>query len=454
MSSFFLLTAAEGQDRNNISLLDHWADTSLPSSDLYNNTYNEVWGFVEDSTEYAIIGSTKGTHIFDVSDPDSIYLADMVPGAHQGGDIIHRDYHDHRGHLYMVSDEGQSTLQIADLSPLPDSVELVYDSEALLTNAHNIFIDSSSNRLYACGAKTKKNALEDLMVIDISTPDAPARLRSYNQSSRFHDIYVRNDTAYGNHGGNGLIVYDMSDANNIQIIGSLPTYSDQGYNHSGWLSSSGDHYVMADETHGMRMKMLNVSDLSNIKEESLFLSGVSSNSIAHNQIIKGDHVYVAHYHDGVRIWNISDPDNPYPTGFYDTYPSADHSSYRGAWGVYPFLPSGVLLVSDMQSGLFVFDVSKATTGIDQDHEPEPASAFHLYPSPAREAINIRWERSFERPVQVCVMNLKGKTLIRREGQEGVKDLRVGLGKLNSTGLHILQVRTPERNYTKKFVKAE
>ncbi len=451
--TLLLATGMKGQDSSNISLLDHWEDTTLASSSFYNNTYNEVWGFVEDSTEYAVIGSTKGTHIFDLSDPSNIQLADLVPGAHQGSDIVHRDYHTHQGHLYMVSDEGQSTLQIADLSPLPDSVELVYDSDQVIKNAHNIFIDTSSDRLYGCGVTTNSNTLENLRVLDISTPDTAVHVRDYNNTHYFHDIYVRNDTAYGHHGNDaGLIVYDVSDPNNIQVLGSLPNYTDQGYNHSGWLSRSGDHYVMADEDHGMRMKMLDVSDLSNIQEESLFLSGVDNNSMAHNPIIMGDHVYVGHYHDGVYIWDISDPKNPDKTGFYDTYPPSDHNSFRGAWGVYPFLPSGILLASDMQSGLFVLDVSQATTSVER-REQENAPSFEVYPSPARNALWIKTKGSIKAPLSIHISDLSGRTLIERELQAPTKGkIRIGLDALKSSGLHILRIRTPEGIYTKKFVK--
>ena len=74
-----------------------------------------------------------------------------------------------------------------------------------------------------------------------------------------------------------------------------------------------------------------------------------------NLIIKDNYVYVSHYHDGLWIWDISDPSNPIVVGNYDTYPaSVATGNYKGAWGVYPLLPSGNILVSDMQSGLFVF----------------------------------------------------------------------------------------------------
>ena len=42
-------------------------------------------------------------------------------------------------------------------------------------------------------------------------------------------------------------------------------------------------------------------------------------------------------------------------GSFDTYlsPSANSAGTDGAWGVYPFLPSGTLLVSDIENGMFL-----------------------------------------------------------------------------------------------------
>ena len=139
-----VLIAQTGQSQgtSNIELIYNWTDASFPASNDFGNVYNEVWGFVQDEREYAVIGTTWGTHIFDVTDPSNIYMADSIAGAFQGGGVVHRDYHDYAGHLYMVCDEGtgQSTLQIADLSYLPDSVHVVYDKMEPLNKAHNIFI--------------------------------------------------------------------------------------------------------------------------------------------------------------------------------------------------------------------------------------------------------------------------------------------------------------------------
>ena len=66
-------------------------------------------------------------------------------------------------------------------------------------------------------------------------------------------------------------------------------------------------------------------------------------------------LYLGYYHDGLRIFDISAPSNPVQTWMYDTYLPNNHNSYKGAWGVYPYLPSGNIIVSDMQSGLFILD---------------------------------------------------------------------------------------------------
>ena len=63
-----------------IDLLYHWEDTSLPPSSAHNNTYNEVWGFEQDGREYGVIGSTMGTHFFDVTDKNNITPVDFIPG--------------------------------------------------------------------------------------------------------------------------------------------------------------------------------------------------------------------------------------------------------------------------------------------------------------------------------------------------------------------------------------
>jgi hypothetical protein len=203
-----------------------------------------------------------------------------------------------------------------------------------------MFIDTINKKLYSTNGT----------VLDISNPINPAFL--FNMGFSCHDLYVENDTGYFNCTSNGLKVYEMT-TNTPQYLGGLTSYPHQGTNHSGWKEDN--TYVFADENHGLSLKVIDVSDLSNLSVTALFNSGVDANSIAHNLIIRDDFVYVSYYHDGLQIFDISDPYNPIKAGYYDTYLPNNHNGYAGNWGVDPQLPSGIILVSDVQSGLFVLD---------------------------------------------------------------------------------------------------
>ena len=438
LSFSIVLLAFSSNAQQTATLLYHWQDTTLVGSWTYDNTYNECWGLVVNDREIAIIGSTAGTHFFDVTNPSTATEVAFVAGAYIGGGVIHRDYHDFQGYLYVVCDEGStSTLQIIDISNLPNSVNTVYDSNQLFTQAHNIFIDTATAKLYACASNTAMD------IYSLHDPINPVLLHSYTSVGHVHDAYVRNDTAYLNCGGSGFKIVDFSVLDlttPVQPIelASLTSYPDAGYNHSGWLSDDGTIYAMQDENHGYDVKILDVSDFNNISVLATFNSGVDPQSMAHNGIIKDDVLYLAYYHDGLRVFDISDPSNPVQTWMYDTYLPNNHSSYKGAWGVYPYLPSGNIIVSDMQSGLFILDCAISTTLNEINFKPQ------LYPNPTQHQFTIMSSEatSFE------LFNTMGKkvksekissnqTIIKRNGlANGLyfymlknKNKKVGSGKV-------------------------
>ena len=104
-----------------------------------------------------------------------------------------------------------------------------------------------------------------------------------------------------------------------------------------------------------------------------------------NLIIKDNLLYVSHYYDGLWIWDISNPAEPTYVASYDTYPLAGGNSYKGAWGVYPLLPSGNILVSDMQYGLFVLAPPEHTTNINEQN------ITSVFPNPCKDILNINEE---------------------------------------------------------------
>ena len=85
-----------------------------------------------------------------------------------------------------------------------------------------------------------------------------------------------------------------------------------------------------------------------------------SAAIDHNGYVKGNLFFQANYTAGVRIIDISTIANKNISeiGFFDTYPENNATSFNGAWNVYPYLPSGNIIVSDINRGLFVIRKSK------------------------------------------------------------------------------------------------
>ena len=408
-----LSTSVFGQSEENLELLFNWNDTTIVGTSAYDNAYNEVWGLVVNEREFAVIGSTSGTHIFDVTDPVNSEQVQFIPGAATGTQIIHRDYHDRNGFLYAVSDEGNSTLQIIDIKQLPDAAPVIYDSNELIKTAHNIFIDENLNKLYACNVRSASSGwnASSLVIFNIDNPINPVQLISYEvpgTGAGVHDMWVKNDTAFLNNGGDGLFVVDFTDLTSPQIIGSLTDYTDKGYNHSGWPTADMKTYIMADENWGYDMKVLDISDLSDITEKTTFSSEIHPNSIAHNQLIKENYVYVSSYHDGLQVYDISDQENPIKVASYSTYLMDDHDSYRGAWGVYPFLPSGNILVSDMQYGLYVLAPSQ-----NFSVQSYSAKKITIYPNPAKTHIKLKVFGK-ESTLNVKIFDLKGQSVMRKK----------------------------------------
>jgi choice-of-anchor B domain-containing protein len=451
-----VLFGATAQNSLNMTLGYQWSDSTLVASTGHSNTYNEIWGYEKEGIEYAIIGTTAGTHIFDITDLNNVDTVAFIPGKAQGDQIVHRDYDTYRDHLYIVSDEGASSLQIADLSFLPDSAPVVYDADTLIRTSHNIFIDTLSGSLYTCGGATNLGA-NFLSVYSLTAdPAQPQFVLNCGNDVPFwngtigyvHDIFVRNDTAYCNAGEKGLFVVDFSDLGNVQGLGSLTSYTQQGYNHSGWLHESGDYYAFADENNGLDVKIVDVSNLSDITLiDTIGANTIESLSMAHNLIFKDDNLYVSHYFDGIYVFNTADVNNISLAGYYQTSQSVHANNvYQGCWGIYPFLSSGKILASDMQEGLFVLNTNFPNTIIENS---DTRFNFIVYPNPTRQNITVT-TTLLQDALAYSIIDLSGRvvkngTLVKAQTSIGLTDVAQGFYAFSIT-------KKDGTVLTKKFIK--
>lgn len=367
---------AFSQGSLNMTLIANVYDETLPERS--NARYNDIWGFKHaNGTEVAIIGGMESIFFYDITVPSNPVLIYEHPVMNVAGGVngsLWRDFKTYQNYAYASADEGSSGLLIFDLSQVPNSVTMVTQTNAFWARAHNIYIDEANARLYAAGTNTQSNGLK---VLDLTNPANPTQIGAIPLNGfgggYVHDVHVVDNIAYCSHGSlHKLTIYDMTNLSNITVVGSVENYQEAGYNHSSWVNADGNYLVMADETHGSDLKLVDITDPMDISTDDintfyseLLGAGAPGASIAHNPFILGDLVFISYYHDGVQVFDISDPENIECIAYYDTNPdNTDYLGYAGCWGVYPYLPSGNIIASDQTYGLYVMQIENSSLDID------------------------------------------------------------------------------------------
>ena len=382
----FVLFQFSAQEIKNVTLLDQWfSDTLLTNTSQVR--FSGCWAFEQAGREYGIIGSTEGAHFFELTETDKFKFIDFVSGSFVSSQAINREYKHFKNYVYAVCDDGPSSLQIIDVSYLPDSVHLVADlRNNLFGKTHNLFVDSLNELLFMCQVTPVINNIESSMiplrVYSLSNPTNPALLwQSPEEIQDVHDIYVRENLAILNCGYDGIRVYDFSNPTNPIYLSNLQVYQQQGYNHQGWLCPDGETYVFADETAGTMVKKAKLKSDFTIDIESYFGRPNSPyNKTAHNIHCTNEFAFIAYYNDGLRIYDLR-LNPPREVAAYDTYIDNELTnsfSMWGAWGIHALLPSGRILLSDRNSGFYMFD-------FDRDFFLNKASnEVIVYPNPIQE----------------------------------------------------------------------
>lgn len=323
--------------------------------------YNDIWGYVDSNgVEYALLGTKNGTSIVNLSNPASPVESAFIPGPYS----TWRDIKVHSQYAYIIT-EGTGTgngLQIVDLSQLPNSASLVSTITTWFERAHNIFIDNG----YAFVIGT--NGGGGMHILDLSNPVNPTRTAYYTQSGYIHDVYVWNDTVIAA-AENSYDLVDITDKTNPQLVSvsaSLPGI----YAHSGWMTEDKRYFIGAEEFDVRDITVWDLQDRStwDLVVPSWQMSGGSGSDPVHNIFVKGNYAHISYYKQGYVVLDISDPENPMLAGQYDTY-SSNTGTYNGAWGCYPYLPSGLVLISDIQTGLYVLEFNPDDTPPLINHTP-------------------------------------------------------------------------------------
>ncbi|MEM1220421.1 MAG: carboxypeptidase regulatory-like domain-containing protein, partial [Bacteroidota bacterium] len=168
-----------------------------------------------------------------------------------------------------------------------------------------------------------------------------------------HDVYARDNKLYSSeiYVGN-FTVYDVEDKQNIFPVGTQPTPFT--FTHNTWLSDDGATIFTTDELANAPVAAYDISDLDEIVELDQYnpVPSLGSGVIPHNVHVWEDYLIISYYTDGGKVVDASNPSNLIEVGNFDTWLGGD-GGFSGAWGADPFLPSGIVLVTDIQNGLYV-----------------------------------------------------------------------------------------------------
>lgn len=355
----------------NIDLSSHLTFTEMGGSS--SDEGNDIWGWTDPLTnkEYALMGTNRGTVFVNITDPiNPIYLGKLPPAT---SNSIWRDIKTYGTYAYIVSEAAGYGMQIFDLTllrniPTPP-VTFTATRYTQFGEAHNIVINQETGFAYAVGTNTCN---EGLHMINLQNPNNPTFAGCFSSDGYTHDAqcvqyhgadsdYVEKEICFNANEDTLTIVNVSNKASPVQI--SRTSYTNAKYIHQGWLSEDHRYFLSGDELdettlgHNTKTYIWDISDLDAPMIIGEYLN--STSAIDHNIYIKGEYAYMANYTSGLSIVNIADIANVnlIEVAHFDTYPVNNSANYNGAWSNYPYFQSGTIIVSDINTGLYVLSPS-------------------------------------------------------------------------------------------------
>ena len=271
---------------------------------------------------------------------------------------------------------------VLDVTGLPDAsmvreVARIREPE-LPGGFHNIFIYKHSDgrvlllttvsgpfaHVYDLG-RVVGGDLENALVGRIPVPESAV---GSGGRRGYHDFYAGyhpetgTDRFYGG-GTGGYYVYDITDLDNPTLLVTLTGISGVSGGHTFTPSPDG-RYVIAETEY--QFAPLRIFDLKPALDRQAQtgqpqnvprpISGWTADwkNLTHNHEVRWPFVFVSGYLDGLQIFSLMDPENPVTIGYYDTYLGGTPPFFNGAFGVDVRNEDGLIVVSDISTGLWTF----------------------------------------------------------------------------------------------------
>jgi choice-of-anchor B domain-containing protein len=339
--------AAAQVPNRNLPLQSHWNEFGA---------YSACWSYIhQDRREYAVLGAQAGTAIYNVTDPVNSYRVGFIPGVAS----IWREVKSYRNWIYVVTEAGGvgpgPGMQIINMTN-PEVPVLTGSYTATFVTAHTVAVDTARAILICNGTRDALGSAAGMRILSLANPEVPVEIGHWPTSgSAASELYIHDCIPIGNRLYASSIysgihrIFDFTEpASPVQ----LKSWTYPGaFTHNSWPDASGNVLYVTDEVNGEPLKIFDISNLA----APVQINALTSNpqAIVHNAHVKGNELYLANYTEGVRILDISDPVHPAEFAWADSWSGAS-GGFHGVWEFCPFFPSGTVIASDMESGLYVY----------------------------------------------------------------------------------------------------
>jgi hypothetical protein len=220
--------------------------------------------------------------------------------------------------------------------------------------AHSLFVQERNGKkeLYLATYN------ESVPKYDVTNPLTPVRQGMAivpGEVSGVHDLFVAGDMIYANNTQQGLVAFDTSGGFGTSNVerGRFTL----GYSHAAWAGTVGGRQVVMAGDEGMTRSSSGGAHLSILegdpgsptfmKEIAMYQSRPEVG--IHYWEVHGNRVYVAYYHDGVRVVDLTNPTQPVEVAHYNTWDF--DSGYGGAF-------EGALALRKVGDYIYVADINR------------------------------------------------------------------------------------------------
>jgi choice-of-anchor B domain-containing protein len=406
---------------------------NLPNSVFLVN----VVGYVDQATlrEYAIVGDNHDkVYIVDVTDPEDPQITAQIDGV-PGFDVKTWDH-------YLYTCDGNTSGNDSRVIDIADPSHPVVHPIGF-PSAHTLQI-SSAGVMFA--------EFPGLRIYDITNPTSPLQL--FQSGGEGHDSTPKGaNRLYDFHGRDGTVIWDVSDPGNPDTLGVVDDPSIV-FHHSGDVTADQRYLYLCDELASGGIPDITIWDIQD-PGSPVRVGQLNDAATVHNIYVVDDLAYVAYYSAGLRVYDISDPDDPVIAGQYDTSKRTGEG-FIGAIGAYVYLPSGNILVCDIENGLFVFTVTPSTL---TSHSA--AGSFHLQqnvPNPFNPSTRIPFELTRGGRVTLSIFDVAGRrvrALVDRDFPAGIHqadwDGRDDAGQTAASGVYFYRMQSGSQSETRRMV---